>query len=217
MEIGGHFMDQFTYAERATDWRGNNNIASSIFNQLELEPYPVPEWIVVGAGTGGTSATIGRYIRYMRHNTKLCVVDPEGSVFYDSWATGASDAKAQGSIIEGIGRPRVEPSFIPTVIDRMIRIPDSGSIAAMRFVLEMTGRSVGGSTGTNVWGALSIVAEMLAAGRRGSVVTLVCDSGERYRQTYGSDDWLVQHNLVVRPYTATLRRFVSTGDWREPS
>jgi cysteine synthase A len=153
----------------------------------------------------------------MRHNTKLCVVDPEGSVFYDSWATGASDAKAQGSIIEGIGRPRVEPSFIPTVIDRMIRIPDSGSIAAMRFVLEMTGRSVGGSTGTNVWGALSIVAEMLAAGRRGSVVTLVCDSGERYRQTYGSDDWLVQHNLVVRPYTATLRRFVSTGDWREPS
>ncbi len=217
MEIGGHFMDQFTYAERATDWRGNNNIASSIFNQLELEPYPVPEWIVVGAGTGGTSATIGRYIRYMRHNTKLCVVDPEGSVFYDSWATGAFDAKARGSIIEGIGRPRVEPSFIPTVIDRMIRIPDSGSVAAMRFVLEMTGRSVGGSTGTNVWGALSIVAEMLAAGRRGSVVTLICDSGERYRQSYGSDDWLVQHDLVVRPYTATLRRFASTGDWREPS
>jgi len=53
-------MDQFTYAERATDWRGNNNIAESIFEQLSLEQHPVPTWIVVGAGTGGTSATIGR-------------------------------------------------------------------------------------------------------------------------------------------------------------
>lgn len=217
IKTGGHFMDQFTYAERATDWRGNNNIAASIFNQLELEPYPVPEWIVVGAGTGGTSATIGRYIRYMRHATRLCVVDPEGSVFYDSWTTGAGEITASGSIIEGIGRPRVEPSFIPTVIDRMNRIPDAGSIAAMRFVLERTGRNVGGSTGTNVWGALTIVAEMLAAGRRGSVVTLICDGGERYRQTYGSDDWLREHGLVIGPYAATLRSFVATGDWRQPS
>ncbi len=38
----GHYMDQFTYAERATDWRGNNNIAESIFGQLALEEHPVP-------------------------------------------------------------------------------------------------------------------------------------------------------------------------------
>ncbi|MFI5086731.1 MAG: PLP-dependent cysteine synthase family protein, partial [Actinomycetales bacterium] len=61
-ECGGHYMDQFTYAERATDWRGNNNIAESIFGQLAHEEFPVPRWIVVGAGTGGTSATIGRYL-----------------------------------------------------------------------------------------------------------------------------------------------------------
>ena len=63
-ELGGHYLDQFTNAERATDWRGNNNIAESIFEQLVAEPHPVPEWVVVGAGTGGTSATIGRYLRY---------------------------------------------------------------------------------------------------------------------------------------------------------
>ena len=39
-ECGGHFMDQFTYAERATDWRGNNNIAESMFDQLALERQP---------------------------------------------------------------------------------------------------------------------------------------------------------------------------------
>jgi cysteine synthase A len=68
-EQGGYFLDQFTYAERATDWRGNNNIAESIFSQMALERHPVPAWIVVGAGTGGTSATIGRYARFGRFAT----------------------------------------------------------------------------------------------------------------------------------------------------
>src|SRR6202043_4072541 len=51
-ETGGHFMDQFTYAERATDWRANNNIAESVFTQMSHERFAVPSWIVVGAGTG---------------------------------------------------------------------------------------------------------------------------------------------------------------------
>ncbi len=79
-------MDQFTYAERATDWRGNNNIAESIFAQLSLERHPVPVWVVVGAGTGGTSATIGRYSRLRPLPTRLCVVDPENSSFFDGLA-----------------------------------------------------------------------------------------------------------------------------------
>src|ERR671917_2084665 len=83
-ELGGHFMDQFTHAERATDWRGNNNIAESIFDQMKLEPSPEPDWVVVGAGTGGTSATIGRYIHYQKLTTRLAVVDPEFSVFFDA-------------------------------------------------------------------------------------------------------------------------------------
>ena len=85
---GGHFMDQFTYAERATDWRGNNNIAETIFAQLHDEPHPIPTWIVVGAGTGGTATTIGRFIRYQGHDTRLCVVDPEHSVTFDYFRTG---------------------------------------------------------------------------------------------------------------------------------
>lgn len=49
-ETGGHFMDQFTYAERATDWRANNNIAESIFKQMADEPHPIPAWIVCSPG-----------------------------------------------------------------------------------------------------------------------------------------------------------------------
>jgi cysteine synthase len=90
-ETGGHYLDQFTNAEAATDWRGNNNIAESIFEQLREEQHPIPEWIVVGAGTGGTSATIGRFIRYRRHATRLCVVDPENSAFFPAYAQGRRD------------------------------------------------------------------------------------------------------------------------------
>ncbi len=83
-ERGGYFLDQFTYAERATDWRSNNNIAESIFSQMAMERHPVPAWVVVGAGTGGTSATIGRYARFGRYPTRMCVVDPEDSIFYSA-------------------------------------------------------------------------------------------------------------------------------------
>jgi cysteine synthase A len=211
-ETDGRFLDQFTFAERATDWRGNNNIAESIFSQMALERHEVPCWIVVGAGTGGTSATIGRYIRYRRYRTQLCVVDPEDSAFFASWADGPDGAlTGRTSRIEGIGRPRVEPSFLSSIIDRMIQVPDAASIATMRFVRDLTGRSVGGSTGTNVWGAMMLVAEMLSRGRQGSVVTLICDGGERYAATYYDDLWVEAQGLDLAPYTERLKEFFRTG------
>ena len=200
-EMGGHFMDQFTYAERATDWRGNNNIAQAIFEQMALEEHPVPAWVVCGAGTGGTSATIGRYIRYLRHRTQLCVVDPENSVFADFFETRDPDVRTGvASRIEGIGRPRPEESFMPDVVDRMLRVPDAASIAAMRYISQVLGRRCGGSTGTNVWGCLQLVREMRAAGQAGSIVTLLCDPGERYADTYYDDAWIRANGLDVDRY-----------------
>jgi cysteine synthase A len=210
-ECDGHFLDQFTYAERATDWRGNNNIAESIFSQMALEQHPVPAWVVMGAGTGGTSATIGRYARLMMHSTQLCVVDPEDSIFYSSWTGDPSAFTGRPSRIEGIGRQRVEPSFLPHIVDRMIQVPDAASIATMRLVRKRSGRSVGGSTGTNVWGAFLLIAEMLLRGEQGSVVTLICDGGDRYAGTYYSDAWVASQGLELAPYDAALETFLESG------
>jgi cysteine synthase A len=189
-ENGGHYMDQFTHAERATDWRGNNNIAQSIFEQMAQERHPVPRWIVVGAGTGGTSATIGRYLRYQRHATQLCVADPEGSVFAAYHASGDATLSAPGSRIEGIGRPRVEPSFIPTLIDRLLVVPNTESLAAMRLLSELLGRKVGPSTGTNFVAMLDLAAAMRQRGEAGSVLSLLCDTGERYLNSYHDAAWV---------------------------
>jgi cysteine synthase len=211
-------MDQFTFAERATDWRGNNNIAETIFTQLSHEEYPIPRWVVVGAGTGGTSTTVGRYIRYQGHNTGLCVVDPENSITFDYFRTGdGSLTLDRGSRIEGIGRPRVEPSFIPTVVDRMIKVPDAASFAAMFFINKLLGRRTGPSTGTNLWGAFELIAEMRRNGEKGSVVTLICDSGDRYLQTYYNDVWLARQKVDLRPWRRHLTEFSETGAWESTS
>ena len=93
-KTGGHYLDQFTDAERATDWRGNNDIAESIFVQMRDEKHQIPDWIVVGAGTGeparrsgDTSATgaappvyvwsTRRILRFIRHTPNL---DPTSSL-----------------------------------------------------------------------------------------------------------------------------------------
>ncbi|MBW8840995.1 MAG: pyridoxal-phosphate dependent enzyme [Sphingomonadales bacterium] len=146
-QLGGVFMDQFTFAERATDWRGNNNIAESIFAQMALEQHPIPE---------------------------------------------------------GIGRAHVEPSFVPEVIDRMEVVSDARSIAAARLLSERLGRRCGGSTGTNLWACATLAEEMAAAGVEGSIVTILCDDGNRYASTYFDDAWLDQCAIDWRPAAADL-------------
>ncbi|TAG48678.1 MAG: PLP-dependent cysteine synthase family protein [Betaproteobacteria bacterium] len=189
-ETRGHYMDQFTYAERATDWRGNNNIAESMFTQMQRERHAIPRWIVVGAGTGGTSATVGRYVRYHQLKTELCVADPVGSVFTEYWKTGDATLTSNGSRIEGIGRPQVEPSFVRTLIDRMIEVKDTESIAAMRALSNELARKVGPSTGTNFFAMMALADEMKSRGETGSILSLICDAGERYLPTYHDETWV---------------------------
>ncbi|HAS3148332.1 PLP-dependent cysteine synthase family protein [Vibrio cholerae] len=211
-ELKGHYMDQFTYAERATDWRGNSNIADSIFSQMQMEQHPVPSWIVMSPGTGGSSATIGRFIRYQQYNTKLCVVDPENSVFYDYYRTrNAELTRDCGSKIEGIGRPRVEPSFIPDVVDEMRAIPDAASVATIYWLEKILGRKAGASTGTNLYGALQLACEMKRRGEQGSIVTLLCDSGERYLDTYYNPEWVKNNIGDLSKYLHKLETFSATG------
>ncbi|KAA9151630.1 PLP-dependent cysteine synthase family protein, partial [Amycolatopsis acidicola] len=66
---------------------------------------------------------------------------------------------------------------------------------------------------TSLYGAFQLIARMLAAGQHGSVVTLLCDGGERYAHTYYNDEWLAQNGLDLEPELARMSRFLATGRW----
>jgi cysteine synthase len=182
---------------------------------MQHEPHPEPRWVVTSAGTGGTSATIGRYIRYHSRLTQItqqCVVDPDHSVFYDYYQTGnAQLTHTKGSAIEGIGRPRVEPSFIRSLIDKMIKVPDAASMATIMWLEAHLGRACGGSTGTNVYGALQLIAAMHERNESGSVVSIICDGGERYADTYFNASWRQEHYPNHLQILDDLNSFIRTG------
>lgn len=211
-ETGGHYLDQFTNAERATDWRGNNNIAESIYVQMREEKHPTPEWIVVGAGTGGTSATIGRYIRYRRHATRLCVVDPENSAFFPRTRRPVRHRHAHIVPYRGHRPAAGRAVVLPGVVDRMVAVPDAASIAAARHVSAVLGRRVGPSTGTNLWGAFGLLAEMVKQGRSGSVVT-ARRRRRRYADTCFSDEWVGAQGLDPAGPAAALVEFERSCRW----
>lgn len=212
-EAGACHLDQFGLAERATDWRGNNNIAESIIGQMRREPHPEPTWIVCGAGTGGTSATIGRYLRYRRLATQLCVAEPRGGAFAEGWRSRDRSVHAtQSTLIEGIGRPSVEPGFLFEIVDAVREIDDADSIAAAWQLESLLGRRYGGSSGTNFVACLELAADMRERGETGSIVTLLCDRGERYGETLFNEEWLRAHDIDLARARGAIGRLLGGGD-----
>jgi len=97
----------------------------------------------------------------------------------------------------------------------MIKVPDEASYAAMLFLHKLMAKRAGPSTGTNLWGAFELIADMTAAGEEGSIVSLICDSGERYSQTFYDDVWLARKKIDLRRWRRQLQTFVETGEWLE--
>lgn len=217
-EVGGHYLDHLAAAKHAEDWRAEDSVGAALLAQVAAAEGSPPAWVVVGVGTGATSATLGSHLRYHGCPTRLAAVDPEHSAYWPSWVTGYPGyGTGMPSRIEGIGRPRVEPAFLPSVIDLAMPVPDAASVAAMRYLATATGWSAGPSTGTNFWAALRLVDRMRAGGETGSIATLICDGADAYRGTYFDDDWLRRRQLDPRPYTRTIDRFLSGGHWSEPT
>lgn len=211
---GHHFLDQYKFAERASDWR-TGNTAEEIHRQLIAQQRPMPDWLVMNAGTGGTCATIGRYLRYQGDlaATRMAIVDPQGSLFFKQFSGGdVNDGTRPNDYMEGIGRRAPSPSFVPGVIDQMLCVPDAASIAAMRWLATRHGLAYGPSTGINFIGMLHHAVAARDAGRDALIVSLACDSGERYRETVYDDEWARGTGLDLAPWTNWFERFEQSGE-----
>lgn len=208
---GGHCLDHLRSLAAVDDPGG---LGAEILHDLARAGEPEPAWIVVGAGSGATSAAIGRELRRRGHGTRLAVVDPENSAYFPGWAAGARDySTGMPSRTEGIGRPRPEPAFDPDVVDLVIPVPDAASVAAMRHLRAVTGLAAGPSTGSCLWGAFRVLDRMRRDGTRGPVVLVAGDGGEPYRATYYDDAWTAAQGWDLAPHLADLAEFTATGTW----
>ncbi|WP_285773433.1 pyridoxal-phosphate dependent enzyme [Microtetraspora sp. NBRC 13810] len=208
-DLGGHYLDQFTWAERAIDWQ-DPGLAGELFDQMPEEP----EWVVAGAATGATSAALGRRVRVGGYRTKVAVADPENSAYDPGWLLGVPDyATGMPSRIEGIGRPKIEPGFMFPLVDLVVPVPDAASVAAARQLRAVTGLPVGGSSGTTLWAAVELLAKMRARETKGSVVAILGDASPRHLRTYHDDGWAAGKGLDVRRRAAALDRFLAEGVW----
>eukprot|EP00195_Chlamydomonas_chlamydogama_P015266 CAMPEP_0202892946 /NCGR_PEP_ID=MMETSP1392-20130828/2609_1 /ASSEMBLY_ACC=CAM_ASM_000868 /TAXON_ID=225041 /ORGANISM="Chlamydomonas chlamydogama, Strain SAG 11-48b" /LENGTH=85 /DNA_ID=CAMNT_0049577085 /DNA_START=12 /DNA_END=269 /DNA_ORIENTATION=- len=84
----------------------------------------------------------------------------------------------------------------------------------MRVINNLLGRRVGGSTGTNCYAALQVMCDMVARGEKGSVVSLICDAGERYSETYYNDAWLRKKGFDIAPHMERLTKVCDTASWQ---
>lgn len=197
-------MDQFIYVECVIDWCVNNNIVEFIFKQMVEEFSLVLEWIVCSFGIGGIVVMLGCYVSYCCYDICILCVDLEVLVFFDGYkvvVVGEQDwcdlICIGGLCVEGIGWSWVEVSFILISVDVMVKVFDVLSLVVMCYVSCQFGCCVGGFIGINFIGVLQVVQWMCKVGYQGSIVSILCDSGECYVQSYYDLLWYVCQGIDV--------------------
>ncbi len=142
-------------------------------------------------GTGGTIAGVSCGLKAKNSQVEITLADPHGSGLYSFYACG--EIKAEGSsITEGIGQSRITANLAKARIDNQVRIDDVTCLETLAYLLRDEGLFLGASSGINVAAALK-VAERLGPGR--TIVTILCDGGERYRSKLYNPDFLRSKSL----------------------
>ena len=148
---------------------------------------------ICAVGTGGTLAGVGRALKARDNHVRIGLADPAGSALYNHFAHG--ELKAEGnSITEGIGNGRVTRNLAEAVVDHAFQLPDSESIPLVFRLLQEEGLLLGGSSGVNVAGAIRLAREL---GPGHTIVTILCDSGLRYRARLFNAEFLESKGLPV--------------------
>ncbi|KAF6763137.1 tryptophan synthase beta subunit-like PLP-dependent enzyme [Ephemerocybe angulata] len=164
---------------------------------------------VSGAGTGGTLAGCGRYIKSVNEDTIVAISDPEGSGLFNKVKYGVmfDRREAEGTkrrhqvdtVVEGIGINRLTHNFelaLP-IVDDAFRISDAEAVAMSRFLVRHDGLFLGSSSACNVMACIKLVKKMGWEGSGKHVVTILCDSGTRHYSKFWSDEYLKNAGIAI--------------------
>lgn len=160
---------------------------------------------VCAAGTGGTLAGVGRYLKSRKPAVRTGLADPAGSSVCSLLLRGEA-APEGGSITEGIGNSRITANVEGAAIDHAWSIPDDESLARVWELMEQEGFFLGSSSGVNIAGAVRLAAEL---GPGHTIVTVLCDDAYRYRRKMLNPAFLDEKGL---PCPDWLRQAISGED-----
>ena len=149
---------------------------------------------ICSVGTGGTLAGTSRALKERNKDIVVACADPHGFAMYELFKHGVAKSTPGDSITEGIGLGRVTPVIATAKVDDAFLIPDEESVKVIYELLEHEGLCLGGSTGVNVAGAIRL-AKQLGPGH--TIVTILCDSGNRYQSKLFNPDFMRSKNLPV--------------------
>ena len=164
-----------------------NTTGSEIWAQLDGKV----DGFTCAVGTGGTLAGVSKYLKEKKEDIKIFLSDPYGSALYNYYKK--DELKAEGnSITEGIGQGRITENLKHLVVDDAVRINDKEALEMIFKLLKEEGLFLGGSSGINVCGAIKM-AEKLGPGH--NIVTILCDSGQRYQSKIWNKSFLKSKDL----------------------
>ena len=151
---------------------------------------------VAGAGTGGTVSGVGKYLKERNAKIRVVAGDPIGSL-YTHYHRTRTMGEGHPYKVEGIGGDKIPSTIWFDQIDEFRQVPDRTSLTMARRLAREEGILVGGSAGLNVWLAIEIAREL--DDPAAMVVTILCDTGERYLSKVFSDEWMQENQMLEAP------------------
>jgi cysteine synthase A len=148
------------------------------------------------AGTGGTIAGVGLYLKEQKPSVRIQLADPMGAALYHYYKHGELKAE-RSSITEGIGQGRITANLEGARIDDAYQITDEEALPVVYDLIQREGLVLGGSSGINVASAVRLAKEL---GRGHTIVTILCDSGTRYQSRLFNPAFLREKHLPVPPW-----------------
>ncbi|MEL6753531.1 MAG: pyridoxal-phosphate dependent enzyme, partial [Pseudomonadota bacterium] len=144
-------------------------------------------------GSGGTLAGVAQALRERKPDVKIGLADPGGASLYNYYAHG--ELKSEGtSITEGIGQSRITANLEGLEIDHPFRLTDEEALEILFRLVREEGLCLGGSAGINIAGAIALAREL---GPGHTIVTILCDYGNRYQSKLFNPEFLRSKNLPV--------------------
>ncbi|WP_174800594.1 cysteine synthase A [Martelella limonii] len=148
---------------------------------------------ICAVGSGGTLAGTGMGLKAKNKDIKIGIADPEGAALYEFYAHGELKSEG-GSITEGIGQGRITANLEGFTPDFAYRIADSEALPLIFDLVTEEGLCLGGSSGINIAGAMRLAREL---GPGHTIVTILCDYGNRYQSKLFNPDFLKEKGLPL--------------------